>query len=135
MYASNIQSPRGDPVSVLDSVNPQTALPNRDIQKPRSRSLTQGQEKGAKEVQDRMKHTVDFANKGFKPNSRGDFIQNSFATLKEALHKIPESIGFDMEISTSQVSPSTTRITQTPFLNRVPSHPRSLRRWRRSGNH
>ena len=48
-----------------------------------------------------MKHTVDFGNKGFKPNTRGDFIQDSFATLKEALREVPEYIGFDIEISTS----------------------------------
>ncbi len=119
MYASNIQSPRGDPVSVLGTEKPRTALRNPDRHRPCSRSLTQSEEKGAKEVQDRMKHTVNFADKGFKPNSRGDFIQDSFDTLEEALRKVPESIGFDMEISTCKhhLSPlfpltSTTQLTQ-----------------------
>lgn len=94
MYASKVQSPQGDPVSVLGNRN----LSKRD--KPRSQSLTKEQEQGAREVQDRMKHTVDFMNKGFKPNTRGAFIQDSFATLEELLVQLPTSIGFDVEIST-----------------------------------
>jgi glycerophosphodiester phosphodiesterase len=46
-----------------------------------------------------MKHTVDFMTKGFKPNTRGDFVQGSFATLEELLVKLPKSISFDIEIS------------------------------------
>jgi glycerophosphodiester phosphodiesterase len=61
--------------------------------------LTREQDRGAKEVQDRMKYTVDFVNKGFKPNTRGGFIQDSFATLKELLLELPKSIKFDIEIS------------------------------------
>lgn len=57
------------------------------------------QERGAKDVQDRMKYTVDFINKGFKPNTRGEFIQDSFATLEELLIELPKSIKFDVEIS------------------------------------
>lgn len=37
-------------------------------------------------------------NKGFKPNTRGDFIQDSFTTLDELLEKLPESIGFNVEV-------------------------------------
>lgn len=47
-----------------------------------------------------MKHTVDFMKKGSKPNTRGDFIQDSFATLEELLIEMPETIGFNIEIST-----------------------------------
>ena len=98
MYASNVQSPRGDQGSMVGAKR-QTPYPRLKRTRPRSRSLNQDQEKGAWEVQDRMKHTVDFNNKGFKPNTRGDFIQGSFATLEEAFRMIPESVGFDMEIS------------------------------------
>ncbi|KAJ5973681.1 hypothetical protein N7481_010891 [Penicillium waksmanii] len=45
-----------------------------------------------------MRYTVDFKNKGFKPNTRGSFIHSSFTTLKELLVKLPESINFNMEI-------------------------------------
>jgi glycerophosphodiester phosphodiesterase len=47
-----------------------------------------------------MKYTVDFMKRGFKPNTRGDFIQDSFATLEELLVELPKSISFDVEIST-----------------------------------
>jgi glycerophosphodiester phosphodiesterase len=51
-----------------------------------------------------MKYTVDFMDKGFKPNTRGDFILDSFATLEELLVELPESTNFDIEISMFQQS-------------------------------
>lgn len=48
-----------------------------------------------------MKHTVYFSNNGYKPNTRGDFIQIPLATLEEALLNVPEEVGFDIELSTS----------------------------------
>jgi glycerophosphodiester phosphodiesterase len=75
-----------------------------DRGKPRSQSLTREQGCGAKEIQDRMKYTVDFMDKGFKPNTRGDFILDSFATLEELLVELPESTNFDIEISMFQQS-------------------------------
>ncbi|KAK8256877.1 Glycerophosphoryl diester phosphodiesterase family-domain-containing protein [Phyllosticta capitalensis] len=96
MYASNVQSPRGDPLSMLGDV--QSAEQTPQLPRIRSRSLTKDQEKGAKEVQDRMRHTVDYRAKGFKPNTRGSFIQDTFATLEEALLQVPEHIGFNIEI-------------------------------------
>lgn len=122
MYASKIQSPRGDPVSVLGSRSLQSTRTESDRGKPRSRSLTREHEQGARDVQDRMKCTVDFMNKGFKPNTRGDFIQDSFATLEELLVELPISIGFDVEISmvyrvrkiaNTRANASTTRVPQT----------------------
>lgn len=100
MYASNVQSPRGNPISVLGGPILQTARGQTGRGKPRSRSLTRVRERGADDIQDRMKHTVDFIKKGFKPNTRGDFIQDSFATLEEVLIEMPETIGFNIEIST-----------------------------------
>jgi glycerophosphodiester phosphodiesterase len=93
MYASNIQSPRGNPVSVLGDVT---------SRKRRSRSVTQDQERGAIEIQDRMQHTVEFKAKGFKQNTRGHFIQDSFTTLEELLAELPESIGCNVELSMSR---------------------------------
>ena len=46
-----------------------------------------------------MKHTRDFKIKGFKGNSRGNFIQAPFTTLEEMFKKLPESIGFNIEMS------------------------------------
>lgn len=122
MYASRIQSPRGDPVSVLGSRSLQPTRTESDRGKPRSRSLTREHEQVARDVQDRMKYTVDFMNKGFKPNTRGNVIQDSFATLEELLVELPISIGFDVEISmvyrvrkiiNTRANASTTRVPQT----------------------
>jgi glycerophosphodiester phosphodiesterase len=51
------------------------------------------------EMRERMKHTRDFKQKGFKGNSRGNFIQAPFTTLEEMFKKLPESIGFNIEMS------------------------------------
>lgn len=47
---------------------------------------------------ERMKHTRDFKEKGFKGNVRGEFIQSPFATLAEMFRKIPEDVGFNIEM-------------------------------------
>ncbi|KAG8527749.1 uncharacterized protein KY384_007903 [Bacidia gigantensis] len=49
-------------------------------------------------MSDRMKHTRDFKEKGFKGNSRGNFIQAPFTTLEEMFKTLPESIGFNIEM-------------------------------------
>ncbi|GKZ25430.1 hypothetical protein AbraIFM66951_000642 [Aspergillus brasiliensis] len=90
LHASKIQSPIGHPVSILGS--------NRHHRDLRSRSLTRGHEHGAQQMQERMRHTVDYMNKGFKPNTRGHVIQDSFATIEELLTQLPEPIGFNIEI-------------------------------------
>ena len=94
LHASNLQSPHGNPLSVLGTVHSR-AEPGR----PRSRSVGRQFEAGAIQIRDRMKHTADFRSKGFKPNTRGDFIQDSFATIKEILVELPPGIGCDIEIS------------------------------------
>ncbi|MCJ1286360.1 Glycerophosphocholine phosphodiesterase [Xylographa opegraphella] len=50
------------------------------------------------EMSDRMKHTKDFKMKGFKANSRGNFIQAPFTTLEEMFKKLPQTIGFNIEM-------------------------------------
>jgi glycerophosphodiester phosphodiesterase len=45
-----------------------------------------------------MKHTRDFKSKGFKANSRGNFIQAPFTTLEEMFLKLPENVGFNVEM-------------------------------------
>lgn len=50
------------------------------------------------ELDERMKHTRDFKEKGFKANSRGKFIQAPFATLEDLFRKLPERIGFNIEM-------------------------------------
>ncbi|KAH6885796.1 Glycerophosphoryl diester phosphodiesterase family-domain-containing protein [Thelonectria olida] len=50
------------------------------------------------DMAERMKHTRDFKSKGFKANSRGNFIQAPFATLEDLFRKLPENIGFNIEM-------------------------------------
>ncbi|OIW26064.1 GDPD-domain-containing protein [Coniochaeta ligniaria NRRL 30616] len=105
MYASNIQSPHGNPLSVLGPVLSRDE-PGR--KRKRSRSVGGHFEAGAIQIRDRLKHTVDFRKKGFKPNTRGDFIQDSFATLKELLSQVPEHVAFDVEIKYPRLHEATT---------------------------
>ena len=49
-------------------------------------------------MSDRMRHTRDFKSKGYKANSRGNFIQAPFTTLEEMLKKLPTNIGFNIEV-------------------------------------
>ncbi|KAF2019458.1 GDPD-domain-containing protein [Aaosphaeria arxii CBS 175.79] len=98
MHVARIQSPQCNPPAVDGSLENQTAYSDIHIHRPRSRSVTMVHERGAEDVKDRIKHTVDYRKKGFKPNTRRDFVQDTFATLEDALCNVPVDIGFDMEI-------------------------------------
>ncbi|KAE9380344.1 GDPD-domain-containing protein [Stipitochalara longipes BDJ] len=64
----------------------------------RQRSLSLGHELPDFDMAEKMKHTRDFKQKGFKANSRGNFIQAPFTTLEEMFLKIPENVGFNIEM-------------------------------------
>ncbi|PVH90956.1 Glycerophosphoryl diester phosphodiesterase, partial [Periconia macrospinosa] len=98
MHVSSVQSPRGIPSAIVGSSANYAAHGDVRLYRPRSRSVTTAHDKGAEEVKNRMKHTVDYLKKSFKPNTRGDFVQDTFATLEDVLRNVPEDIGFDMEI-------------------------------------
>ncbi|KAF2866829.1 glycerophosphocholine phosphodiesteras-like protein Gde1 [Massariosphaeria phaeospora] len=71
--------------------------------RPRSYSVDHSRQKNihtdhSMELTERMKHTRDFKEKGFKGNSRGNFIQAPFTTLEEMFKKLPESTGFNIEM-------------------------------------
>lgn len=67
---------------------------------PRHRSMSVGgTDSDLSELNDRIKHTRDFKKKGFKGNSRGNSIQAPFATLEELFTRLPENVGFNMELS------------------------------------
>ncbi|KOS22534.1 Glycerophosphodiester phosphodiesterase GDE1 [Escovopsis weberi] len=53
---------------------------------------------GMLEMEERMKHTRDFKAQGYKANSRGNFIQAPFATLEDLFTKLPEHVGFNIEM-------------------------------------
>lgn len=97
MYASDIQSPRGQPVSVLtDHDHPFAHL--QHTRTGRSSSLSHDHELGALGVQDRLKLTFD-QRKGWKANTRGAFIQDTLITLEELLADLPEEISLNAELS------------------------------------
>jgi glycerophosphodiester phosphodiesterase len=99
MHASEGQTPRSSRPpspkrSHLDGVAEQS-------RKQRSYSLGGAQDERAPDMSERMKHTRDFKEKGFKGNSRGNFIQAPFTTLEEMFKTLPSSIGFNIEMSKS----------------------------------
>ena len=64
----------------------------------RQRSLSLGHTIPDFDMAERMKHTRDFKHKGYKANSRGNFIQAPFTTLEEMFVKLPENVGFNIEM-------------------------------------
>lgn len=72
------------------------------------------------DVTERMKHTRDFKMKGYKANSRGNFIQAPFTTLEEMFVKLPESVGFNIEMS-AQATPSALPMWEVMVTNLNPS--------------
>lgn len=72
---------------------------------PRPRAMSVGYGVGgvvhdgnATSADERMKHTRDFKEKGYKGNSRGNFIQAPFATLEDLFRDLPPSVGFNIEM-------------------------------------
>lgn len=66
----------------------------------RPRSLSMGYSVPAADnyMEERMKYTHDFKAKGFKGNTRGRFIQQPFTTLEEMFKKLPDNVGFNIEM-------------------------------------
>lgn len=106
MYISKAQSSLGD----LPSLAEQRYFERCGDQfngghRSRSHSLNTYDQSRAKDLVERMKHTFEFKlnePKGldaFKGNTRSEYIQASFMTLEKCFVELPESIGFDIEIS------------------------------------
>lgn len=74
------------------------AINGSDPRKHRSMSLGDLTKDSTSDMSERMKNTRDFKEKGFKANSRGNFIQAPFTTLEEMFIKLPEHIGFNIEM-------------------------------------
>ncbi|KAI1110958.1 Glycerophosphoryl diester phosphodiesterase family-domain-containing protein [Nemania sp. NC0429] len=49
-------------------------------------------------LDERMKYTLNYKKTGYKANTRGNFVQAPFATLEELFKKIPEDVGFNIEM-------------------------------------
>jgi glycerophosphodiester phosphodiesterase len=83
------------PTPPKDSPHPQVRVARGA---DRQRSFSLGHENFGDDMAERMKHTRDFKSKGYKGNSRGHFIQAPFTTLEEMFLKLPESVGFNIEM-------------------------------------
>ncbi|KAF2755707.1 GDPD-domain-containing protein [Pseudovirgaria hyperparasitica] len=64
----------------------------------RARSESRTLSEDTSDVQRRMEFTVEYMHKGFKANTRGRFIQDTFATLEQAMHDVPKEVAFNIEI-------------------------------------
>ncbi|KAA8565517.1 hypothetical protein EYC84_009375 [Monilinia fructicola] len=64
----------------------------------RQRSLSLGQGMFENDMAERMKHTRDFKQNGYKGNTRGNFIQAPFTTLEEMFRELPQNVGFNVEM-------------------------------------
>lgn len=67
--------------------------------------MSVGEELDVPNLDEKMKHTRTFKIKGFKGNTRGNHIQAPFATLEELFKKLPQNVGFNMELSMFIASP------------------------------
>ena len=74
------------------------AINGSEPRKHRSMSLGDLAKDEMLNMSERMKNTRDFKEKGFKANSRGNFIQAPFTTLEEMFIKLPQHIGFNIEM-------------------------------------
>lgn len=103
LHVSRAQTPEASrPTSPERRDNGSAGAKTHSTQKPqyRHRSYSMGghEDSRATDMNERMKHTRDFKQKGFKGNSRGRFIQEPFTTLEEMFKKLPESVGFNIEM-------------------------------------
>ncbi|GAW18153.1 hypothetical protein ANO14919_076270 [Xylariales sp. No.14919] len=94
-YASSVQTSH----RILDTDEREySCIPLFAKVRPRSLSQSCGVDPGVSQIRDRLKHTVDFKEKGMKSNIRGDVIQQPLATLKDLFDKVPKTVGFNIEI-------------------------------------
>ncbi|KAL9124984.1 MAG: hypothetical protein Q9217_005753 [Psora testacea] len=102
LHVSDGRTPRPSrpPSPLLTNKTAASRAINGNITEPRKhRSMSVGDvSKDESDMSERMKHTRDFKQKGFKGNSRGDFIQAPFTTLEEMFKTLPQSIGFNIEM-------------------------------------
>lgn len=100
LHISKHQTPRTSrPSSPIEIKNQKSGEGTKSShRRPRSCSVDTSNQSHTLELTERMKHTRDFKIKGYKGNSRGNFIQAPFTTLEEMFKKLPESTGFNIEM-------------------------------------
>ncbi|MCJ1473296.1 Glycerophosphocholine phosphodiesterase [Lambiella insularis] len=99
LHVNDSRTPRPSrPSSPKQSLNSTVNGLKGESRKQRSMSVGINGKDDALDMSERMKHTKDFKMKGFKANSRGNFIQAPFTTLEEMFKELPETIGFNIEM-------------------------------------
>lgn len=104
LHQATLQAQHDAPITTtnpFDDTNP-TTDPHPPPPNPRQRSMSVGYgaipSHTAIASEQRMKHTRDFKEKGYKGNSRGNFIQAPFATLEDLFRDLPSGVGFNIEM-------------------------------------
>ncbi|KAI1156602.1 Glycerophosphoryl diester phosphodiesterase family-domain-containing protein [Nemania diffusa] len=92
---SNGRSQRGSPER---QPNPNGSRRGEGGPKQRSLSVDYSNKSKDTSLDERMKYTLNYKKAGFKANTRGNFVQAPFATLEELFRKVPESVGFNIEM-------------------------------------
>ncbi len=99
LHVNDTRTPRDSrPPSPIQK-NPKLAdVKSLDPRRQRSMSVGGPNNYEPFDMSEKMKHTRDFKKKGFKGNSRGNHIQEPFATLKDMFQKLPKTVGFNIEM-------------------------------------
>jgi len=71
----------------------------------RALSLSASDSVETEALRDRVKHTFDYNSRGYKGNTRGDFIHDAFVTFEQLLTQLPPHIGMDIELSQFRTYP------------------------------
>ncbi|KAH8784838.1 hypothetical protein F5882DRAFT_518383 [Hyaloscypha sp. PMI_1271] len=65
----------------------------------RALSLSASDSVETEALRDRVKHTFDYNSRGYKGNTRGDFVHDAFVTFEQLLTQLPPHIGMDIELT------------------------------------
>ncbi|KAI4255168.1 MAG: hypothetical protein L6R42_006873 [Xanthoria sp. 1 TBL-2021] len=99
LHINDSRTPRASrPTSPVLKHQDLPKIKTADPRRNRSMSLGYSNQDGDPDMSERMKHTRDFKEKGYKGNSRGNFIQAPFTTLEEMFKKLPQHVGFNIEM-------------------------------------
>lgn len=108
MYISSAQSAETDLPSLAEKRYLERSDDSvRNKYRQRSHSLNTYEQSKTRGLIERMKHTIEYKlneHRGFdsyKGNIRSENIQASFVILEDLFTKLPESVGFDIEVSES----------------------------------
>ncbi|KAI4086664.1 MAG: hypothetical protein LQ344_007368 [Seirophora lacunosa] len=100
LHVNDNRTPRtsrpSSPSAPRNATLPQPKSKTADPRRHRSLSLDHSSS-AQDDMSERMKHTRDFKEKGYKGNSRGHCVQAPFTTLEEMFRQLPSRVGFNVE--------------------------------------